>query len=158
MDENRTRLEQPQQDAPKKRSLWPLCFFPMALLYHELLLHAFDRTILFWDTPLVYILLFSAAGGFLLSALVDILPRRAAHIVTYALCVFWTVLTCIEYCCKSYFKSYWGLSFITQMTGNVVGNFFSTMLEIIFGRIVFILLSFLPLVLLIILRRRLLPG
>lgn len=158
MDENRTRLEQPQQDAPKKRSLWPLFFFPMALLYHELLLHAFDRTILFWDTPLVYILLFSAAGGFLLSALVDILPRRAAHIVTYALCVFWTVLTCIEYCCKSYFKSYWGLSFITQMTGNVVGNFFSTMVEIIFGRIVFILLSFLPLVLLIILRRRLLPG
>ena len=158
MDENRTRLEQPQQDAPKKRSLWPLFFFPMALLYHELLLHAFDRTILFWDTPLVYILLFSAAGGFLLSALVDILPRRAAHIVTYALCVFWTVLTCIEYCCKSYFKSYWGLSFITQMTGNVVGNFFSTMLEIIFGRIVFILLPFLPLVLLIILRRRLLPG
>ena len=158
MDENRTRLEQPQQDAPKKRSLWPLFFFPMALLYHELLLHAFDRTILFWDTPLVYIMLFSAAGGFLLSALVDILPRRAAHIVTYALCVFWTVLTCIEYCCKSYFKSYWGLSFITQMTGNVVGNFFSTMLEIIFGRIVFILLSFLPLVLLIILRRRLLPG
>ena len=158
MDENRTRLEQPQQDAPKKRSLWPLFFFPMALLYHELLLHAFDRTILFWDTPLVYILLFSAAGGFLLSALVDILPPRAAHIVTYALCVFWTVLTCIEYCCKSYFKSYWGLSFITQMTGNVVGNFFSTMLEIIFGRIVFILLSFLPLVLLIILRRRLLPG
>ena len=158
MDENRTRLEQPQQDAPKKRSLWPLLFLPMALLYHELLLHAFDRTILFWDTPLVYILLFSAAGGCLLSALVDILPRRAAHIVTYALCVFWTVLTCIEYCCKSYFKSYWGLSFITQMTGNVVGNFFSTMLEIIFGRIVFILLSFLPLVLLIILRRRLLPG
>ena len=158
MDENRTRLEQPQQDAPKKRSLWPLFFFPMALLYHELLLHAFDRTILFWDTPLVYILLFSAAGGFLLSALVDILPRRAAHIVTYALCVFWTVLTCIEYCCKSYFKSYWGLSFITQMTGNVVGNFFSTMREIIFGRIVFILLSFLPLVLLIIFRRRLLPG
>lgn len=47
MDENRTRLEQPQQDAPKKRSLWPLFFFPMALLYHELLLHAFDRTILF---------------------------------------------------------------------------------------------------------------
>lgn len=158
MDENRTRLEQPQQDAPKKRSLWPLFFFPMALLYHELLLHAFDRTILFWDTPLVYILLFSAAGGFLLSALVDILPRRAAHIVTYALCVFWTVLTCIEYCCKSYFKSYWGLSFITQMTGNVVGNFFSTMVEIILGRIVFILLSFLPLIALIVFRRRLLPG
>lgn len=28
MDENRTRLEQPQQDAPKKRSLWPAVLFP----------------------------------------------------------------------------------------------------------------------------------
>jgi phosphoglycerol transferase MdoB-like AlkP superfamily enzyme len=68
------------------------------------------------------------------------------------------VLTCIEYCCKSYFKSYWGLSFITQMTGNVVGNFFSTMVEIILGRIVFILLSFVPLIALIVFRRHLLPG
>ena len=158
MEEKHTRLEQPQEDVPKKRCLWPLLFLPMALLYHELLLHAFDRTILFWDTPLVYILLFSAAGGCLLSALVDLLPRKAAHIVTYALCVFWTVLTCIEYCCKSYFKSYWGLSFITQMTGNVVGNFFSTMVEIILSRIVFILLSFLPLIALIVFRRHLLPG
>ena len=65
---------------------------------------------------------------------------------------------CIEYCCKSYFKTYWGLSFITQMTGNVVGNFFTTMVEIILGRIVFILLAFVPLIALIIFRRHLLPG
>ena len=147
-----------EKEAVPKRSLWPLFFLPMALLYHEMLLHIFDRTILFWDMPLVYILLFSAAIGFLLSALVDLLPRKAAHVITYALCIFWTVLTCIEYCCKSYFKTYWGLSFITQMTGNVVGNFFTTMVEIILGRIVFILLAFVPLIALIIFRRHLLPG
>ena len=155
--ENHTHLEQTPQDAPK-RSLWPLFFLPLALIYHELLMHIFDRSAELLGMPLVYILLFSAAMGLLLSALVDLLPRKAAHIVTYVLCVGWTVLTCIEYCCKSYFKTYWGLGFVMQMTGNVVGNFFTTMLEIIVSRLPFILLSFVPLAALIVFRRRLLPG
>lgn len=155
--ENHTHLEQTPQDAPK-RSLWPLFFLPLALIYHELLMHIFDRSVAFLEMPLVYILLFSAAMGLLLSALVDLLPRKAAHIVTYVLCVGWTVLTCIEYCCKSYFKTYWGLGFVMQMTGNVVGNFFTTMLEIIVSRLPFILLSFVPLAALIIFHRHLLPG
>ena len=154
--ENLTPQEMPQ--AAPKRSLWPLFFLPMALIYHELLLHIFDRSIPFWDLSLVYILLFSAAAGLLLSALVDMLPRKAAHVVTYVLCATWTVLTCIEYCCKSYFKTYFSLSFVTQMTGQVVGDFFTTMMEIIFTRLPFILLSFLPLAALIVFRRRLLPG
>lgn len=155
--ENHTHLEQTPQDAPK-RSLWPLFFLPLALIYHELLMHIFDRSVVFLEMPLVYILLFSAAMGLLLSVLVDLLPRKAAHIVTYALCVGWTVLTCIEYCCKSYFKTYWGLGFVMQMTGNVVGNFFTTMMEIIVSRLLFILLAFVPLAALIIFHRHLLPG
>ena len=155
--ENHTRLEQAPQEPPK-RSLWPLFFLPLALIYHELLMHIFDRSVAFLEMPLVYILLFSAAMGLLLSVLVDLLPRKAAHIVTYALCVGWTVLTCIEYCCKSYFKTYWGLGFVMQMTGNVVGNFFTTMMEIIVSRLLFILLAFVPLAALIIFHRHLLPG
>ena len=155
--ENHTHLEQTPQNAPK-RSLWPLFFLPLALIYHELLMHIFDRSAEFLGMPRVYILLFSAAMGLLLSALVDLLPRKAAHIVTYVLCVGWTVLTCIEYCCKSYFKTYWGLGFVMQMTGNVVGNFFTTMLEIIVSRLPFILLAFVPLAALIVFRRHLLPG
>ena len=154
--ENLTSREMPQ--AAPKHSLWPLFFLPVALIYHELLLHIFDRSIPFRDLSLVYILLFSAAAGLLLSALVDMLPRKAAHVVTYVLCAAWTVLTCIEYCCKSYFKSYFSLSFVTHMTGQVVGDFFTTMMEIIFTRLPFILLSFLPLAALIVFRRRLLPG
>ena len=155
--ENHTHLEQTPQNAPK-RSLWPLFFLPLALIYHELLMHIFDRSTEFLGMPLVYILLFSAAMGLLLSALVDLLPRKVAHVVTYVLCVGWTVLTCIEYCCKSYFKTYWGLGFVMQMTGNVVGNFFTTMLEIIVSRLPFILLAFVPLAALIVFRRHLLPG
>ena len=155
--ENHTRLEQAPQEPPK-RSLWPLFFLPLALIYHELLMHIFDRSVAFLEMPLVYILLFSAAMGLVLSVRVDLLPRKAAHIVTYALCVGWTVLTCIEYCCKSYFKTYWGLGFVMQMTGNVVGNFFTTMMEIIVSRLLFILLAFVPLAALIIFHRHLLPG
>lgn len=154
--ENLTSREMPQ--ATPKHSLWPLFFLPVALIYHELLLHIFDRSVPFWDLSLVYILLFSAAAGLLLSALVDMLPRKAAHVVTYVLCAAWTVLMCIEYCCKSYFKTYFSLSFVTHMTGQVVGDFFTTMMEIIFTRLPFILLSFLPLAALIVFRRRLLPG
>lgn len=154
--ENLTSREMPQ--AAPKHSLWPLFFLPVALIYHELLLHIFDRSVPFWDLSLVYILLFSAAAGLLLSALVDMLPRKAAHVATYVLCAAWTVLTCIEYCCKSYFKTYFSLSFVTHMTGQVVGDFFTTMMEIIFTRLPFILLSFLPLAALIVFRRRLLPG
>ena len=154
--ENLTPQEMPQ--AAPKHSLWPLFFLPVALIYHELLLHIFDRSVPFWDLSLVYILLFSAAAGLLLSALVDMLPRKAAHVVTYVLCAAWTVLMCIEYCCKSYFKTYFSLSFVTHMTGQVVGDFFTTMMEIIFTRLPFILLSFLPLAALIVFRRRLLPG
>ena len=155
--EKHTHLEQTPQEVPK-RSLWPLFFLPLALIYHELLMHIFDRSTEFLGMPLAYILLFSAAMGLLLSALVDLLPRKAAHIVTYVLCVGWTVLTCIEYCCKSYFKTYWGLGFVVQMTGNVVGNFFTTMLEIIVSHLIFILLSFVPLAALIVFHRHLLPG
>lgn len=141
-----------------KATLWPLLFMPLALLYHEILLHIFDRSLPFFGMPLVYILLFSAAGGLLVGLLIDLLPPKAAHVVSYALCVFWTVLTCVEYCCKSYFKTYWGLAFIAQMTGQVVGGFFTTLLEIVVTRLPFILLSFVPLIALIVLRRHLLAG
>ena len=73
--ENLTPQEMPQ--AAPKRSLWPLFFLPMALIYHELLLHIFDRSIPFWDLSLVYILLFSAAvGKFLTSAFSAQITRR----------------------------------------------------------------------------------
>lgn len=144
-------------DAAPKQRLWPLFFLPAALLYHELLLHAFDRGTLFWSVSLLYMLLFSAAAGFLASAVLGALPwRKLAHVLTYVLCGAWTVLTCVEYCCKSFFKTYFGLGFISQMTGQVVGDFFGTMVEIIFTRLPFILLSFLPMAALIVLRRHLL--
>ena len=150
------------QEAPQanfKGGLWPLFFLPAALIYHELLLRLCAPDAAFWGMPLIYILLFSAAAGLAAALILDILPwQKLSHALAYVLCGAWAVLTCIEFCCKSYFKTYWGLSFITQMTGQVMGDFFTSMMEIIFSKIILILLSFVPLVLMIIFRRSVLPG
>ena len=56
----------------------PALFFPAAVLYHELLLRAFDRSTPFFDLALLRILLFSAAAGLLLSLILDLLPWKTA--------------------------------------------------------------------------------
>lgn len=67
------------------------------------------------------------------------------------------MFVCVQHCCKSYFKTYFALTFMVTMTGHVVGDFASTILEIILTRLPFILLSMLPPVLAIVLRRRIVP-
>ncbi len=156
-------IDETEEDADSRsvksaRSLWPLLFFPAALLYHELLLHIFDGSVPFTGLPFLYILLFSAGTGLLVSAILDLLPPAPARILSYFLTWFWTVFTCVEHCCKGYFKTYWGLGFITQMTGNVMGNFSSLILEIVKTQIPFILLSLVPPILLYIFRRKVMPG
>lgn len=151
--------ERLSQENSQPSPLLPLLFFPIALLYHELLLKAFDRSSPFFSVSLLYILLFSAAAGLVVSLLLSLLPwRKGTHGAAYVLCALWTVFTCVEYCCKSYFKTYFSLSFATGMAGQVMGDFFGTMVEIVLARLPFIFLSMLPLAALIVFRRRLLPS
>lgn len=67
------------------------------------------------------------------------------------------MFVCVQHCCKSYFKTYFALTFMVTMTGHVVGDFAATILEIILTRLPFILLAMLPPVLAIVLRRRIVP-
>lgn len=130
-------------------------FFPLALLYHELLLRAFDANIAFFDGALLPIALAALGGGLLLSLLTNLLPcRRFTRWASLAVILLWTVYVCVEYCCKSYFKSYFALTFMVTMTGHVVSGFASTVLDIILSRLPFLLLAMVPLVLAVILRRR----
>ena len=130
-------------------------FFPLALLYHELLLRAFDTQNAFFRGTLVMVVLFSIATGLLLSLLVNLLHnRRLAQVLTLAVTALWTLLLCVEYCCRSYFKSYFSVGFICTMTGNVVTGFGSTIPGIVAQRLPFIIPALLPLVLCILLRKR----
>ena len=133
-------------------------FFPLALLYHELLLRAFDPASVFFDGALLPIALAAIGGGLLLSLLCGLLPwRKTVRWVSLCLTLLWSVFVCVQYCCKSYFKTYFALTFMVTMTGHVVGDFAATILEIILTRLPFILLSMLPPVLAIVLRRRIVP-
>lgn len=130
-------------------------FFPLALLYHELLLRAFDTQNAFFRGTLVMVVLFSIATGLLLSLLVNLLHnRRLAQVLTLVVTALWTLLLCVEYCCRSYFKSYFSVGFICTMTGNVVTGFGSTIPGIVAQRLPFIIAALLPLVLCILLRKR----
>ena len=130
-------------------------FFPLALLYHELLLRAFDTQNAFFRGTLVMVVLFSVATGLLLSLLVNLLHnRRLAQMLTLVVTALWTLLLCVEYCCRSYFKSYFSVGFICTMTGNVVTGFGSTIPGIVAQRLPFIIAALLPLALCILLRKR----
>ena len=131
-------------------------FFPAALLYHELLLRAFDRQSTFFTGTLVLVVLFALGAGLFWSLLINLFRhRQAATIVSIAATALWTVLVCVEYCCRSYFKSYFALSFIGNMASDVVGGFGDTVLpDVVLPRLPFILLAFVPLALCILLRRR----
>lgn len=135
-----------------------LCFFPATLLYHEVLLRLFDNTIPFFSMALLYTVLFALVLGSGITLLTHLLPEgKFRNVLSYVLCFAWIVLLCVEYCCKSYFKTYFGLSYMANMAGQVMTDFAATAVEVVFTRLPFIILSLLPFIALIIFRRHLLP-
>ena len=128
-------------------------FFPAAILYHELLLRAFDRSTPFFDLALLRILLFSLAAGLLLFLILDLLPwKAAARIAGGVMLGLGAVLFCVERGCRATFNLYYGLGFMGGMAGDVTGDFGSTVASVVLGLIPFILLSFVPLAVYVLLR------
>ena len=133
--------------------LMSVLFFPVALLYHELLLRVFDGETPFFSMALPRTLFFSLAAGLLLFLILDLLPwRKAARIIGGVVLGIGTVLFCIERGCRNMLGVYYGIGFMDSMAGDVVGGFASLIGKAILGLIPFILLSLVPLVLYIWLR------
>ncbi len=146
-----------EPSCPPKKWL-SLCFFTVALLYHELLLRLFDNTIPFFSVSLLYTVLFAIVLGAGVTLLLHLVrPDKLRAVLSYVVCFAWTVLLCVEYCCKSYFKSYFGLGYMANMAGQVMSDFAATAVEVVFDRLPFIGLSLIPFICLIIFRRHLLP-
>ena len=134
-------------------------FFPGVILYHELLLRAFDRNTDFFDLALLRVLLFSAAAGLVIFLLLDLLPwRRAARIAGGVMIGLGAILVCVERGCRATFNLYYGVSFMGGMAGDVAGDFGSTVIQVVLGLIPFILLSFVPLAAFILLRQGVIPD
>lgn len=125
--------------------LLSVLFFPVVILYHELLLRLFDKENPFFGAALLRVLFFSVAAGLLIFLILDLLPwRNAARRAGAVLIVLGTVITCTEHCCKAVFNSYFSLGFMGGMAGQVTGDFTSTLVRVIIGRIPFIVLALIP--------------
>ena len=142
-----------RRSRPGGSPLMSALFFPAAILYHELLLRAFDRSTPFFDLALLRILLFSLAAGLLLFLILDLLPwKPAARIAGGVMLGLGAVLFCVERGCRATFNLYYGLGFMGGMAGDVTGDFGSTVASVVLGLIPFILLSFVPLAAYVLLR------
>ena len=134
-------------------------FFPLAVLYHELLLRAFNRDTAFFDLALLRTVLFSIAAGLVIALILDLLPwKKAGRIAGGVLLGLGTVLFCVERGCRATFGVYYGIAFMSEMAGDVVGDFGSMVVSAVVGLIPFILLSLVPLAAFIPLRRRVVPD
>ncbi len=131
-----------------------ILFFPAAILYHELLLRAFDRDTAFFAPALLRILLFSAAAGLLIFLLVDLLPRRTARIAAGAVIGIGTVLFCVERGCRATFGLYYGVTFMGRVAQSAVKGFGGTILQAAWNVLAFVLLSLVPLAAFLLLRQK----
>ena len=120
-----------RRSRPGGSPLMSALFFPAAILYHELLLRAFDRSTPFFDLALLRILLFSLAAGLLLFLILDLLPwKTAARIAGGVMLGLGAVLFCVERGCRATFNLYYGLGFMGGMAGDVTGDFGSTVASV----------------------------
>lgn len=138
---------EPLSGREKGRLVLQMAFFPLVILYSELLLRFFDRDSDFFSMALLRIGFFSVAAGLTIYVLLDLIPwPRLSRTLGGSLIFLGAVYICTEYCCKSFFGNYFSLGYMSQMAGGVVGDFAGNMVNVILNAIPFILLSLLPLV------------
>lgn len=137
------------------RSLLSAAYLPLGILYLELQLRLLEEDVAFFSMGLLRVVLFSAAAGLLIFFVLDLLPwKKVSRGLGIAVLAFGAVFTCVEYCCKSFFGTYFGIGYMKNMVGQVVGDFFGLMVEVVVARIPFILLTFVPMIGFILLRRQ----
>ncbi len=136
-----------------------VAWFPCALLYHELLLRAFDGDVRFFSPALAKIFLFSAAAGLLLYLVCDLIPLKGvSKLLAGALSLVYIVILCVERGIKGMFSFYYGVLAAADTAGAAVGNFTGSALTAVRNTIPFALLALIPFVLYLVLRNLIIPD
>ena len=131
-----------------------MLFFPCALLYHELLLRAFDKDITFFGMALLRILLFSVAAGMLVFFILDVIPNKKVSRVIGGILIFlFIVILCVERGMRSSFGIYYGILSASKTAGGAMEDFSGGIVDIFISILPFILLSLLPLIAFALMRR-----
>lgn len=120
-------------------------FFPLAFVFYEFIIIAFAKDIPFFSVNLINIGLFAIAFGLLIYLILDIIPNRiVSRILGGIVIVAAFVIYGIEYCCMDFYGMYFGAGYMITMTGQVVGEFSNTIIEVVQTRIPEILTLLIP--------------
>ena len=135
-----------------------LLYYPLAILFWELLLKGLDHNNPFLDISLLPTVLFSLAAGLLLSFLfLFIRPVVLSRILSGVLLVALWVIFCVEFDCNVFYKLYYGIVYTASMTGQVMGDFSSVVYDTAIKYIGYELLFALPLVPYFVFMKRIIP-
>ncbi|MCQ2466101.1 MAG: LTA synthase family protein [Clostridia bacterium] len=120
-------------------------FFPLLFVYYEFVILAMSKDIKFFSLSLIPIAFFSLAFGLLIFVIADAIPNRIVSRVFGGFIVVASfVLYGIEYCCMDFYGMYFGIGYMSTMTGQVVGEFSNVILEVVSTRIPQIIVLFVP--------------
>lgn len=130
-----------------------ILYFPLMYVYLEVVFH-FYMNLNMKYIPIV--LLFSISIGFLMAAITTCFPKKINKILAYVITFISCLLFCIEVVCKAVLQQYYQL---LSSAGTAADNSLTDYIDAIFigikGNLVGLLLLFLPMIILIILGRKL---
>ena len=140
------------------KNLLRILFFTLSVGYLELLMRLTDRVPGFSALVALRLLLSGAAVGLSLWLLGTLIPQKKAARFLVGLLLFLLGALFIAYhCCQVFFGTYFQLSFMLSMSGQLVGGFLNETIRTILRNLWFFPLALLPFLLFLLFRKTLLP-
>ena len=147
-----------EPNTKQRWNLWSLLFFPITILYEEVLLRIGAVDVTGFDYHYLYLVIFAAAFGMLFWAFTQLFRNRVLRMILTALLTFLVIFVfCAEYCAKSFFQIFFEVSYMLSMAGDVTNDFANETIETIFTSIPYILAALYPLFMLFVLNKKIVP-
>jgi len=147
-----------EHNTKQRFPLWSLLFFPITILYEEVLLRIGAVDVTGFDYHYLYLVIFAAAFGMLFWAFTQLFRNRVVRLVLTALITFLLIVVfCAEYCAKSFFQIFFEVSYMLSMSGDVTNDFANETIDTIINGIPYILAALYPLFILFVLNKKIIP-
>ena len=122
-----------------------LIYYPLTILFFELLLKGLDSYTPFFDLALLPITLFSVGFGLLLACIfLYIKPVVLSRILSAITLIALWVIFCVEFDCNIFYNMYYGIVYTATMTGQVMGDFSTVVWTVALQYIWYELAFFIP--------------
>lgn len=129
------------------QKVFAVLFFPLIYVFYEIAINALAKDVQLLLVPVICKIFFAISFGLLIFLIIDLIPQRiVARVLGGIFVVASFVIYTIEYCCMDFYGMYFGAGYMGTMTGQVVGEFSSTIREVVVTRIPQILLLFIPVI------------